>query len=365
MTATSGVRGRRAGRCQSGSARGRCAYSPTDSRPVGQITQRCRPFPLPVSPRSPGSPAGRTATPPVCPDVEAAAYLRGLAAGHTQQAAAVRVESVWSGPGTHQVPVRATAQVLVDLVGEATRELMLMTYSAKPYPPLLGCVDRSVGAGGDCHGGRRDASRCGQRAWRRRTGRRVRIGARCSAVALADRPAGRAFGARCTPSSRSPIGGRCWYPARTLPSRAWARTSRRVLLIRGGDRAGSCSRAHRRTSGAWGARPFATGNLAVYVAGARTTDRANVVHHAHNSDGDRVQGLAAWARTSAPMSPSRLPAPRSLSGSPCDRTLPMTVIHPGSELGPGHCRKRCARCRTGPQLVRVAMEPGVDTRHVG
>lgn len=70
-------------------------------------------------------------------NVEAAAYLRGVAAGHAQQAAALRVESVWSGPGTHQVPVRATAQVLVELVDEAIGELLLMTYSAKPYQPLL------------------------------------------------------------------------------------------------------------------------------------------------------------------------------------------------------------------------------------
>lgn len=81
------------------------------------------------------------------PDVEAAAYLRGLAAGHAQRSAAVRVESVWSGPNTHAVPVRATAQVLVELVGAATRELLLMTYSAKPYPPLLDALSAAVRRG--------------------------------------------------------------------------------------------------------------------------------------------------------------------------------------------------------------------------
>lgn len=79
--------------------------------------------------------------------VEAVAYLRGLAAGQTLQASAVRVESVWSGPGTHQVPVRATAQVLVDLVGEATSELLLMTYSAKPYPPLMDALTAALARG--------------------------------------------------------------------------------------------------------------------------------------------------------------------------------------------------------------------------
>ena len=81
------------------------------------------------------------------PAGEAAAYLRGLAAGHAQRSAAVRVESVWSGPSTHPVPVRATAQVLVDLVGEAAHELLLMTYSATPYPPLLTALAAAVERG--------------------------------------------------------------------------------------------------------------------------------------------------------------------------------------------------------------------------
>lgn len=70
-------------------------------------------------------------------DAEAGAYLRGLAAGRAWQQAAVQVESVWSGPSTHHVPVRATAQVLLGLIGEATSELLLVTYSAKPFPPML------------------------------------------------------------------------------------------------------------------------------------------------------------------------------------------------------------------------------------
>lgn len=78
---------------------------------------------------------------------EAAAYLRGLAAGHAQRSAAVRVESVWSGPSSHPVPVRSTAQVLVDLVAEAQTELLLMTYSAKPYPPLLTALTAAVARG--------------------------------------------------------------------------------------------------------------------------------------------------------------------------------------------------------------------------
>ncbi|MBN1172034.1 MAG: DISARM system phospholipase D-like protein DrmC [Micromonosporaceae bacterium] len=70
-------------------------------------------------------------------EAEATAYLRGLAAGYAQRRATMSVEPVWSGPTTHRVPVRTMAQVVIDLIGEATSELLLMTYSAKPYPPIL------------------------------------------------------------------------------------------------------------------------------------------------------------------------------------------------------------------------------------
>ena len=66
----------------------------------------------------------------------ALAYLTGLAAGYAQRASEVSVETVWSGPASHHVPVRATAAVLADLVSDARHELLLMTYSARPHPPL-------------------------------------------------------------------------------------------------------------------------------------------------------------------------------------------------------------------------------------
>lgn len=80
-------------------------------------------------------------------DLEAAAYLRGVADGHSQHSGAFRVDVVWSGPSSHAVPVRATAQVLVDVVGESQRELLLMTYSAKPYRPLLEALGLAVSRG--------------------------------------------------------------------------------------------------------------------------------------------------------------------------------------------------------------------------
>ncbi|NKZ02863.1 endonuclease [Actinomadura latina] len=74
-----------------------------------------------------------------------AAYLRGVAAAKEQ--AAVQVESVWSGPTSHAVPVRATARVLSQVVGRARHELLLMTYSAKPYQPLRDALSGALALG--------------------------------------------------------------------------------------------------------------------------------------------------------------------------------------------------------------------------
>jgi len=75
------------------------------------------------------------------------AFLTGLAAGYSQRAAEVSVDTVWSGPGSHHVPVRATAVVLADIVREARRELLLMTYSAKPHQPLSEVLGAAVSRG--------------------------------------------------------------------------------------------------------------------------------------------------------------------------------------------------------------------------
>jgi phosphatidylserine/phosphatidylglycerophosphate/cardiolipin synthase-like enzyme len=79
------------------------------------------------------------------PDDRAAAYLRGVADGYRHRATTLRVESVWSGPATHRVPVRATAQVLIEVVAGARHELLLMTYSARPHRPLLTALTAAAG----------------------------------------------------------------------------------------------------------------------------------------------------------------------------------------------------------------------------
>ncbi len=81
------------------------------------------------------------------PNGETAIYLHGVASGYERHRATSTVEPVWTGPATHAVPVRSTAQVLVDVAGEASHELVLMTYSATAYQPLLDALSRALERG--------------------------------------------------------------------------------------------------------------------------------------------------------------------------------------------------------------------------
>lgn len=72
------------------------------------------------------------------------AYLSGVAAGYAQRADEVTVQTVWSGPGSHSVPVRATAAVLANVIGEARSELLLMTYSARPQPAIVSALRAAI-----------------------------------------------------------------------------------------------------------------------------------------------------------------------------------------------------------------------------
>jgi len=77
----------------------------------------------------------------------AAAYLRGAAAGYARRAAEQQVEVVWGGPTMHGVPTRSMSQVLAELIGRSEKSLILMTYSAKPYPPVLTALSAALTRG--------------------------------------------------------------------------------------------------------------------------------------------------------------------------------------------------------------------------
>ncbi|MGW3170985.1 DISARM system phospholipase D-like protein DrmC [Streptomyces sp. NPDC001153] len=85
------------------------------------------------------------------PPAEAAAYVRGYVAARRQARDTVRVRTVWSGPSTPTVPIRATAQVLVEVINGARHELLAMTYAARPYPALTRALTEAADRGVRTH----------------------------------------------------------------------------------------------------------------------------------------------------------------------------------------------------------------------
>jgi phosphatidylserine/phosphatidylglycerophosphate/cardiolipin synthase-like enzyme len=67
---------------------------------------------------------------------ELASFLTGAHAGYAAATAEQRVDLVWSGPSTGRVPVRLASQVVLDLVKEAERELLLVSFAAYRIPYL-------------------------------------------------------------------------------------------------------------------------------------------------------------------------------------------------------------------------------------
>ncbi|MER7394876.1 DISARM system phospholipase D-like protein DrmC [Streptomyces sp. NPDC000151] len=84
-------------------------------------------------------------------NAEAAAYIRGYVAATLHARDRVQVRTVWSGPSTPAVPVRATAQVLVEVIAEAREELLAMTYAARPYPALTRALAEAAARGVEIH----------------------------------------------------------------------------------------------------------------------------------------------------------------------------------------------------------------------
>ena len=77
------------------------------------------------------------------PGTEVAAMLRAAAAARSAALREGRVEVVWTGPGTMEVPSRSTEAVVLEVVSAASRELLLVTYAAFRYPPLVAALERA------------------------------------------------------------------------------------------------------------------------------------------------------------------------------------------------------------------------------
>jgi phosphatidylserine/phosphatidylglycerophosphate/cardiolipin synthase-like enzyme len=68
---------------------------------------------------------------------ELAAMLRGGAAARASARHESRVEVVWTGPDTSEVPSRSTEAVVLEIVDASRHQLLLVTYAAFRYKPLV------------------------------------------------------------------------------------------------------------------------------------------------------------------------------------------------------------------------------------
>ncbi len=81
------------------------------------------------------------------PGAQVAALLTGAHAGYTTAADEQRVDLVWSGPTTGRVPIRLASQVVLDLVNQAKRELLLVSFAAYRVPYLRDALTAAAARG--------------------------------------------------------------------------------------------------------------------------------------------------------------------------------------------------------------------------
>ena len=58
-----------------------------------------------------------------------------------------QVSVVWTGPATYEVPVRATSAVLTDVIAEATRELIVVSFAAYKVAGVVEALRSTAGQG--------------------------------------------------------------------------------------------------------------------------------------------------------------------------------------------------------------------------
>lgn len=78
---------------------------------------------------------------------ELAAMLRAASAARSMAEREGRIEVVITGPAEPDAPTRSTEAVVVALVAAAQHDLLMVTYAAVPYQPLLGGLVSARGRG--------------------------------------------------------------------------------------------------------------------------------------------------------------------------------------------------------------------------
>lgn len=76
-------------------------------------------------------------TAPDVPGLALALALRAAAGAQTDTMKKVSVEVVWTGPTSHEIPVRRTREVLLDLIERARRRLLVVSFAAYRVPEIV------------------------------------------------------------------------------------------------------------------------------------------------------------------------------------------------------------------------------------
>lgn len=86
------------------------------------------------------------------PDVPGLALALALRAASSVRADATQeetVEVVWTGPTSHEIPVRRTREVLLELIGVATQRLTVVSFAAYKVPEVLAELTGAAARGVD------------------------------------------------------------------------------------------------------------------------------------------------------------------------------------------------------------------------
>jgi phosphatidylserine/phosphatidylglycerophosphate/cardiolipin synthase-like enzyme len=78
---------------------------------------------------------------------ELAAMLRAAAAARASAMQETQVDVVWTGPDSNEVPSRSTEAVVLEVVNASRRKLLLVTYAAYRYEPLVAALEAARARG--------------------------------------------------------------------------------------------------------------------------------------------------------------------------------------------------------------------------
>lgn len=88
-------------------------------------------------------------TAPSVPGLALALALRAASSVRADAAQEETIEVVWTGPTSHEIPVRRTREVLLQLIGVAARRLTIVSFAAYKVPEVLAELSSAAARGVD------------------------------------------------------------------------------------------------------------------------------------------------------------------------------------------------------------------------